>query len=221
MPIVQPVPPQLLPGQRLTRDEFLRRWEALPELKNAELIDGLVYMPSPVSNRHSRFDALVHGWLIQYEAATPGCEAGCNGTWLMLESAPQPDSHLRLLPERGGQSREQGNYCAGAPELVVEICASTATHDFGPKLSLYQRAGVQEYLTVSLKPARITWRELVDGSYKPIRPGNDGILRSRVFPGLWLPSSALLDQDAAKILAVLREGLASAEHKAFAESLHR
>lgn len=213
--------PQLLPGQRMTRDEFLCRWDALPELKNAELIDGIVYMASPVSNRHSTFDVLIHGWLIGYVAATLGCQAGSNETWLMAESAPQPDSYLRILPDHGGQSRMEGPYCAGAPELIVEVCASSATHDFGPKLALYQRAGVKEYVTLSLVPQEVVWRELVEGSYVPLRLGNDGILRSRVFAGLWLDPEALLAGDAATLLERLREGLKSREHAEFVESLKR
>ena len=213
--------PQLLPGQRLTRDEFLCRWEALPDLKNAELIDGMVYMASPVSNRHCEFDALIHGWLIVYVAATRGCQAGNNGTWLMAESAPQPDAHLRILPEHGAQSRMEGQYCAGAPELIVEVCASSATHDFGPKLALYQRAGVREYITLSLEPKEVVWRELAEGRYAPLAPGNDGTLRSSVFPGLWLDPDALLTGDAARMLERLRGGLESSEHAEFVASLKR
>ena len=213
--------PQLLPGQRMTRDEFLCRWEELPELKNAELIDGIVYMASPVSNRHGASDTLIHGWLMVYAAATHGCQAGNNETWLMAESSPQPDSHLRILPEHGGQSTIQGNYCAGAPELIVEVCASSATHDFGPKLALYQRAGVREYVTLSLEPKEVVWRDLVEGRYVPLAPGNDGTLRSRVFPGLWLDPEALLAGDAARMLERLRRGLESSEHAAFVERLKR
>ena len=221
MSSMRTVLPQLLPGQRLTRDEFLRRWDALPELKNAELIDGIVYMSSPVSNRHGKFDLLIHTWLGCYVAQTPGCEAGCNGTWLMQESAPQPDSHLRILPERGGQSRIEGAYCSGAPELIVEVCGSSATHDFGPKLSLYQRAGVREYLTLALEPGEAVWREIIDGRYAPLPPGEDGLLRSKVFPGLWLDAAALLAGDSARVLEALRAGLASSEHAEFAARLRK
>ena len=213
--------PQLLPGQRMTRDEFLCRWEGLPELKNAELIEGMVYMASPVSNRHGTSDSLIHGWLMVYVAATHGCQTGNNVTWLMGESAPQPDSHLRILPEHGGQSRMEGQYCAGAPELIVEVCASSATHDFGPKLALYQRAGVQEYITLSLEPNEVVWRELAGGRYAPLAPGQDGTLRSRAFPGLWLDPVALLAGDAARLLERLRAGLESSEHAQFVETLKR
>jgi Uma2 family endonuclease len=211
----------LLPGQGLTRDEFLRRWDALPELKNAELIEGIVYISSPVSDRHARLDGLIHVWLGWYALATPGCEMAVNGTWLMLESAPQPDSHLRIRPEYGGQSNTQGAYCSGAPELIVEVCASSATHDFGPKLALYQRAGVREYVTVALTPGEVVWRELSGGRFVPLPLAGDGILRSKVFPGLWLDATALLAGDGARVLEVVRSGLASGEHAEFADRLRK
>jgi len=110
-PVVRP--PGLVTGERLTVEEFLRRWEELPELKNAELIDGVVYAPSPVSLDHGSLDFSIHWWLAHYAQATPGCKGGSNSTWLMLGSAPQPDAFLRILPSRGGQSRNEGNL---APE---------------------------------------------------------------------------------------------------------
>jgi Uma2 family endonuclease len=219
MSSVHSVPRPLVPGQRLTREEFLRRWEEWPEIKNAELIDGVVYMPSPVSSDHRRYSYLLSGWLTAYAAATPGCEGGSNGTWLMLESAPQPDVDLRILPALGGQSRNEGPYCGGAPELVIEVCGTSAAYDLGPKLALYQRAGVREYLTLVIDPPQIVWRELHEGRYRPIPPGPDGILRSTVFPGLWLEPEAALAGDAARVLAVLQQGLASAEHQAFVDRL--
>src|SRR5437773_3526034 len=98
----------LYPGQRLSREEFVRRWEAMPQVKLAELIRGVVYMPSPLSLRHGSTENAVATWLGVYRAATPGCEAANNTTWLMApDSAPQPDTSLRILPECGGQSRTE------------------------------------------------------------------------------------------------------------------
>src|SRR5437870_1661176 len=111
----------LVSGEKLTREEFLRRWEALPELKFAELLEGVVYIPSPLSASHSSEDFVVAHWLGDYTQETPGCEGGLNATWLMQEDAPQPDCHLRILPEYGGQSAEEGGLYSGAPELIVEI----------------------------------------------------------------------------------------------------
>ncbi|MDX1981121.1 MAG: Uma2 family endonuclease [Bryobacteraceae bacterium] len=210
----------LYPGQRLSREEFLRRWGVLPDLKRAELIDGLVYMPSPVSADRGSHDTTMIGWLMTYASATPGCKAGNNRTWFMLESAPQPDADLCILPECGGQSGRMDKYCAGAPELVVEVAVSTPGYDLGAKLALYQRAGVREYITVALEARRVIWRERAGDSFSPVPPDPDGILRSRVFPGLWLDPEAALADDGARALAVLRRGIESEEHTAFQSQLN-
>lgn len=212
----------LLPGMRLSREEFLRRWEAMPELKRAELIDGVVHMPSPVSNPHARFDFAVHGWLYAYLSRTPGCQGGNSATWLMDTAAPQPDSHLLVLPEYGGQARSEPPYLVGAPELAVEICYTSQAQDLGPKLALYQRAGVREYLTVLLDESRVVWRaRAASGVFEVIAADADGLLRSRVFPGLWLNPAALLAEDAQALLGALQQGLASPEHAAFVAELAR
>src|SRR5580704_14040418 len=140
-------PPLLRDGDRLTRDEFMRRWEQMPDLHFAELIDGIVYMPSPVSDTHRDFHFLSTCWLGIYAMATPGCAGRDAVTWLMSEdSAPQPDLSLRIKPAFGGQSRIEGEYAAGAPELIVEISHTTSAKDLGVKLRLYERSGVLEYL---------------------------------------------------------------------------
>src|SRR5262249_25569686 len=113
--------PPLRDGDCLTADEFLRRWEAMPEIKHAELIDGIVYMPSPVSDSHAKYQKTVIWWLVTYENGTPGCESAPEATWLMGDrQVPQPDGTLQISPDRG-QSRMEGDYWAGAPELIVEI----------------------------------------------------------------------------------------------------
>jgi len=216
-PVVRP--PGLVTGERLTVEEFLRRWGVLPDSKNAELIDGVVYVPSPVSLEHSELDTLIHLWLAYYAQATPGCRAGNNSTWLMLGSAPQPDAHLRILPSHGGQSGSEKSLGAGAPELAVEISVTSTELDFGPKMRLYQRAGVREYITVEPSDQRIVWRVIENGAYVAQALPPDGIVRSRVFPGLWLDVAAFWANDAAKMLAALNAGLASEDHRQFVERL--
>jgi Uma2 family endonuclease len=210
---------ELVTGERMEVDEFLRRWEPLPDLKRAELIDGVVYVPLPLSLEHADPDMLIHWWLAHYAQATPGCRAASNGTWLMLDSAPQPDACQRILPAYGGQSSEKTKlrrrYGAGAPELAVEVCLTSTEVDFGPKLKLYQRAGVQEYITAEVFSKRIIWRILVGGVYAPQEASLDGILRSQVFPGLWLDAAALWANDGARMLAALNAGLASDDHQYF------
>jgi len=205
---------ELVTGEQMTVEEFLRRWEELPDLKNAELIDGVVHVPSSVSLEHGSLDTLIHLWLAYYAQATPGCQAGNNSTWLMLDSAPQPDAYLRILPSYGGQSRDERRYGAGAPELAVEICVMSTEVDFGPKRKLYQRAGVREYITIELFWERIVWRVLDENAvYVSQEIPPDGIVRSQVFPGLWLDAAAFWAGDGAKMLAALNAGLASEDHQ--------
>lgn len=208
-------------GDRMSREEFLERWECMPELKNAELIDGVVYMPSPVSRAHGRFDGRFHTLLGVYADRTPGCEFLPETTWLMLESAPQPDGALYILPEYGGRSGERNNLSVGAPELAIEVTRSTRSHDLGPKLALYQRAEVHEYVVALTEDKRIEWRVLESGSYRLMPPDPDGIFRSRVFPGLWLDQASFWREDASGLLAVLDRGLATEEHAKFVDELQR
>jgi Uma2 family endonuclease len=210
---------ELVTGQRMDVEEFLRRWEKLPDLKNAELIEGVVYVSSPLSLEHARRDIRIHWWLAQYADATPGCQGGSAGTWRMLDNAPQPDSFLRISPACGGQSGNTEKYGSGAPELVVEICVTSADLDFGPKLRLYQKAGVREYITVEPAAKRIVWRVLEAGAYIPQELPADGTLRSRIFPGLWLGVAAFWADDGARMLAALNAGLATEDHQRFVDRL--
>jgi len=218
-PLVEPA--ALTTGEQMDRTEFLRRWDALPERKLAELIEGVVFVASPVGRDHSDADFTIEWLLKQYANATPGCEGGHNAPWEMLKSMPQPDLHLRIRPESGGQSSDGPRFFEGAPELAVEICLSSTEVDFGPKLRLYRRAGVQEYITIELAPTRIVWRILRGNSYYALEPDADGVFRSITFPGLWLDRDAFWRNDGARLLATLQTGLATAEHREFAARLRR
>lgn len=209
----------LASGERLSREEFLRRWEALPNLKFAELLEGVVHVPSPLRLSHSSHDATVGFCLTYYAGSTPGCETGHNATWLMEEDAPQPDCFLRILPEHGGQSSEERGLGRGAPELIVEVALSSAARDLGPKLRLYHAAGVQEYITVLVEEPQVIWRQLVAGAYTTLQPDAAGLLHSAIFPGLWLDPAALLRQDVPQLLEVLTGGLQSSEHQEFVRAL--
>src|SRR6266487_269045 len=140
--------PPLTPGDNLTREDFLRIWEMHPEIKKAELIGGIVYMPSPLSLEHGEEENNVGTWLGLYKAFTPGCGSAHNVTIFLLEETAQPDLNLRILPEYGGSSRLEGDYLAGSPELLVEICRSSAAYDLHQKFDLYREAGIQEYLAI-------------------------------------------------------------------------
>ena len=136
-----------------------------------------------------------------------------------MDNAPQPDVVLRLLPRFGGKTRTKGKLATGAPDLVVEVCGSSRSIDLGPKLALYQRAGVQEYLALVLEDQRAEWRVLEDGHYRVQASDAQGIIKSLVFPGLWLDERALWADDPSRLQEVLADGLRSEECKAFLERL--
>jgi Uma2 family endonuclease len=216
----QPIPP-LAEGQRLTRDEFLRRWEAMPHLKRAELIGGVVYMPSPLSRDHGRADGRLATFLGHYAAATPGCEIALCATWLLLDDSPQPDNALLILPEYGGTTNMEGKFFAGPPELVAETSLSRKKYDLRQKLELYQKAGIPEYVTILPEKEEVRWHRLVDGVYQVMAADDDGLLRSKVFPGLWLDPATLFRGLFGDVLLSLNQGLRSPEHAAFVDRLAR
>jgi Uma2 family endonuclease len=209
----------LLPGQHLSVKEFLRRWEAMPDLKFAELIDGVVYMPSPQTSDHGVIQNYISMWLGTYAAYTRGCQSGEQSTWLMLKSAPQPDIYLWILPECGGQSKTRGKYHVGAPELAAEVCYSSGSYDLGVKKVLYEQAGVQEYVAVLVEEQEVRWHRLVKGKYQLQRAGARAIYQSVIFPGLSLASAALWRNDRARVLRTLQRGLDSAAHAKFVRTL--
>lgn len=221
-PEVQNGLPPLQPGDQLTRAEFERRYAAHPEIAKAELIEGVVYMPSPARYvQHSAPHFLTITWLGVYTSVTPGVDGGDNSTLrLDLENEPQPDVLLRLSPELGGRSWVAADgYLEGVPELIVEIAASTASYDMNQKRHVYARNGVPEYLVYLSYEQRVVWYALGEEGYVQLSPDDDGILRSEVFPGLWLDPQSLLAGEMAQVLAVLQQGLASPEHRAFVNRL--
>jgi Uma2 family endonuclease len=199
----------------LTRIEFERRYDAMPELKKAELIEGVVHMPSPVRwNRQARPHAALLGWLLVYEASTPGVQAGGDSSLrLDLDNEPQPDAALIVDPARGGRVRlSADDYVVGGPELVAEVSASSVSIDLNTKLRVYRRNEVQEYLVWRVLQQAVDWFVLRQGQYEPLAAGPDALLRSEVFPGLWLDPAALTQGDPAALLQALQRGLASPEH---------
>ena len=212
--------PPLENGDKLTRHEFERRYHAMPNLKKAELIEGVVYVASPVrAKQHGKPHARIMTWLGTYEAATPGVEALDNTTVLLdTDNEPQPDALLRI--ETGGQSRiNKDDYVEGAPELIVEIAASSASYDLHEKLKVYRRNQVQEYLIWRVYDYQFDWFRLQQGEYIQLQPNADNIICSQIFPGLWLDKTALLGGDLGKVLTVVQQGLASPEHENFISKL--
>ncbi len=210
--------PLLEAGDRLSRNEFEQRYARLPQLQKAELIEGTVYMPSPIRARqHAQPHNFLGTWLGAYAAETPGTECFDNATVrLDLDNEPQPDLVLLKLPAKGGRARiSTDDYIEGAPELAVEIAGSSRAYDLHQKKGAYRRNGVGEYLAWMTGERRLVWWQLREGEYQEIALAADGLLKSGIFPGLWLDTSALLRGDMKAVLAALRLGLESADHRAF------
>ena len=149
----------------------------MPGVKKAELIEGVVYMPSPVRlRRHGEPHALTLGWLTAYRAGTPGVIAADNASArLDLDNEPQPDALLMIDPERGGQARiSDDDYVEGAPELVVEVGSSTIGIDLNLKLHVYRRSGVREYVVWRVQDRKIDWFVLRDGEFIRLDPDEKG-----------------------------------------------
>lgn len=225
-PAVRILPPRLIPllenGDHLTRQEFVRRWEAMPELKRAELIEGVVYMGAALRHRqHGQPHGLMLGWLSGYHCETPGLEFGVSAS-VELDDAnePQPDCYLFLPTALGsGASVNAAGYLEGPPDLVAEIAASTASIDLHKKKQVYERHGVQEYIVWRTTEGVLDWFVLEDGRYTELDPDAAGILRSRRCPGLWLDFAAMIRSDAKRVHEVLDQGLATPEHSAFVQQL--
>jgi hypothetical protein len=217
-----PIPP-LKDGDRLTRAEFERRYEAMPEVKKAELIEGVVHMPSPVRvQHHGNPNRYVSTWLGTYEAYTPGLIGADNTTArLDLDNEQQPDALLMIDALRGGQARiSDDDYIEGGPELVAEISGGRGSVDLGERLRVYLRNRVQEYIVWRVPDREIDWFVLRDRQYQRLQPDENGVCRSVVFPGLWLNVPALLRRDLAAVLATLHEGMATPEHADFVTRLN-
>ena len=209
-------------GDRLTRREFEQRYATRPDIKKAELIEGVVYVSAAVRiTSHGEPHFAVITWLGAYVASTPGVRAADNATVrLDLDNEPQPDVLLRIEPQAGGQSRvDDDDYLDGAPELVVEIAASSVSYDLHDKLRVYRRNGVREYVVWRVHDRQIDWFALADDEYRRLEPDADGILHSTVFPGLRLAGEALLAGDVATVLTELQQGLDTDEHAVFVTRL--
>lgn len=214
--------PAIESGDHLTRDEFERRYNAMPEHVKAELVEGIVYMAPPALrwDYHGTPHANLMYWLVHYRAATPGLVVGDNSSVrLDLDNEPQPDAAMVIHPAYGGQARfSSDGLLEGAPEFVAEVSGTSASIDMNAKLHAYRRNGVLEYLVWRVREKEMDWFALRNGQFEPL-PRGDGIIRSETFPGLWLDPAALIDDDPTTVLRVLDQGLASPEHAAFVAML--
>lgn len=219
-PLSDPESIPLFPGQQLDRATFHARYLGMPPGIKAELLQGTVFMPSPVGREHAGPTAKMAAWLEHYSAYTPGTEVFDNGTVLLTEGTEvQPDLCIRIDPASGGQSGSTGDYISGSPELIVEVAVSSDSYDLHSKRVVYAQAGVKEYLVFLPRAGKVFWLIHRGGDFERLSPGEDGLYRSEAFPGLWLDPEALIRLDTIALLETLRRGLATEEHSTFAARL--
>ncbi len=213
--------PLLANGDRMKQPEFHRRYELCPDGARFELIGGIVYMASPTRRLHGLLHNKLGALLSDYADETPGVESASEITTILgTENEPQPDLTLRVEAECGGRSHvTAGDYVEGPPELLAEIAYSSLSIDMNQKRENYEQEGILEYLVVSIEDQRIFWFHFPSAA--TIEPDRKGVLRSVVFPGLRIHEAALLARDMKRAKAVLRQGLASKEHRAFVRQLRR
>ncbi|MEZ6063391.1 MAG: Uma2 family endonuclease [Planctomycetaceae bacterium] len=214
--------PPLEQGDRLTRDEFERRYANMASDGKAELIEGVVNMQAAVRfGQHGSPHASLVGWLFLYQSQTPGTLVGDNATIrLDLDNEPQPDAALIIDPSYGGRVRiSDDDYVEGAPELVAEIAASSVSIDMNQKKNVYRRNQVIEYVVWRVQDRELDWFVLRGGDYVPLEVSGDGVLRSETFPGLWLDANSLLSGDMNKVVEASQRGTASQEHARFVRLL--
>ena len=199
-------------GMRMRQPEFHRLYERMPENVRAELIGGVVYLEDPavmMKKQHGGLGHLVQHWISLYCDAVPDLEP-YDGTTVILGEygEPEPDATLRRPP---ASHTEEGDFVESPPELVVEVSDATRTRDFGPERRDYERYGVAEYVIVDVRRDRVVWyvRDESD-RFVILKPDADGLLKSRVFPGLWLDPGALLERDRKRLRAAVERGIGEA-----------
>ena len=190
-------------GDRLTRAEFHRRYLASPTTRKAELVEGVVYVTSPVSARHAEPHGWMIGWLVAFKARHPDIRLHDNATvYLDADNEVQPDACL-WREEPGGPRLNDDGYIEGAPQLVVEVAVSSASYDLHDKLHAYRRNRVREYVVWRVEDEVIDWFRWREGAYERVEPDERGVIESETFLGLRLHVAKLLAGDLAGVLAEL------------------
>lgn len=194
--------PALENGAVMSREEFHRLYAECEGYERVELIEGVVFMPSPVRfESHDRQASLLRGWLFTYSTLHEGVESGNEATLILGDSEVQPDA---FLLRAGSVPVDDDGYLTGAPQLVAEVAASTASRDLHSKRDLYERNGVGEYVVWRTLDGAIDWFVLRDGVYVAKSRDAAGRIESEQFPGLVMDVRAMLAMDRTAVLAALK-----------------
>ncbi len=185
-------------GAVMAREEFHRLYAFRPELHRIELVEGVVYMPSPIKvEGYADAQALLMEWLAAYTLGLPGLRHTGPGTVLLDDqNEPEPDAMLFRMRD----DRFHDGYLKGAPELVVEIANTSASRDLHQKKAAYERNGVGEYIVWRVAEGAIDWFRLEGASYVLVLPDSNGLIESVQFEGLRLSVQGALSMDRAAVV---------------------
>lgn len=187
----------------MSRAEFHRVYSDCEGLEGVELIEGVVCMSSPVRIiHHTRPQTLALRWLTAYEERNPGLVEALRPGSVLLDDANEPIPDVMLL--RTATAEFVDGYLTTAPDLIIEIAASSKARDLHQKKRAYERNGVGDYLVWRVEDRALDWFILRDGLYFRREPDTDGVIASEQFPGLRLDVPALLAMDRKRVLAAVR-----------------
>ncbi|MFN8636319.1 MAG: Uma2 family endonuclease [Chloroflexota bacterium] len=193
-------------GDCMTREEFHRRYLARPDIKKAELVEGVVFVGGRVRASHGEANAFIAAWLGSFAMHAPDVHVGLHATVILDErNEVQPDV-LAWRPAPGDAHLTEDGFLHGPLSLVVEVAASSVSYDLHQKKEAYRRNGVREYVVWRVLDRAIDWFRLQDGEYVLIPPDGDGVVESEQFPGLRLHVQSLLAGDMAAVIARLGSG---------------
>jgi hypothetical protein len=100
--------------------------------------------------------------------------------------------------------------------MVIEIADRSRHQDLTVKRDIYRNQGVREDLVICVEPTEIRWFVWPDGERQL---DADGILKSHVFPGLWIDSHALFQEQTSALIETLQTGLKTPAHAAFVQHM--
>lgn len=215
--------PILQNGDHLSRAEFEELYQRTSEKTKAELIEGVVYMASPVTiDMHAEQDANILGWLTCYRILTRHVKAASNGSFRVNEdNEVQPDQMLYIDSRHGGQSIvDEEGYLTGIPELVIEVASSSKSIDLGKKKRVYENQSIPEYLVWRVQDDVIDWFVRTNAGFTALKV-EAGLMKSTIFPGLWLNVPAILAGDMAAVFSTVQQGCQTPEHAAFVAQLNK
>jgi hypothetical protein len=192
-------------GDHLSQGEFHRRYLARPDIKKAELVEGIVWVGGRVRAReHAEPNAAIACWLGFYAAHVSDVRVGLHATVILdNRNEVQPDV-LAWLPRLGVPRINSEGYLEGAPQLIVEVAASSASYDLHSKKEAYRRNGVREYVVWRVLDEAIDWFHLREGEYVRVESDASGFIESANFVGLRLHVDHMLVGNMEAVLAALR-----------------